>query len=187
MNEVELNHVQPDPATGLQRISLDGSASTVRVKLAADIRVEPRANDTVSIYHGALLYAISIPYHLTSSLPENYPDAPPNVRDHDLLPMGSWAYAIDPSTLRYKGLPENGTDLPNPLWSADAPTAIVATVCEIPWELEDGYAPDPPLPGNRSCSGRPFDVNLVPYGAAKLHLAEIPVVHLSESSRPSSA
>ncbi|KAG2416198.1 hypothetical protein HFD88_007391 [Aspergillus terreus] len=179
INDFQLNNVKPDPVTGLQRISLDGDVSFVRVEFGADIRVESRANDTVSIYHGALLYAIPIPYNLTSYRDSNYPDAPANVLNHDLLPTAAWAYAIDPSTLRYKGLPINTTKVPNPLWTDQAPTAITAKVCEIRWDLVDGYAPNPPRSENRSCLGDPFDIDLIPYGGAKLHLAEIPVVDLA--------
>ncbi|KAL4890309.1 hypothetical protein BDV59DRAFT_209791 [Aspergillus ambiguus] len=168
VNEFELNN----------RISLDGDVSFVRVQFGADVRVEPRANDTVSIYHGALLYAIPIAYNLTAYRDSEYPDGPPNVLNHDLLPTTAWAYAIDPSTLRYKGLPINQTAVPSPLWSDKAPTSITATVCEIRWDLIDGYAPNPPLAGNRTCLGKPRDIDLVPYGGAKLHMAEIPVVEM---------
>ncbi|KAF9894117.1 hypothetical protein FE257_009090 [Aspergillus nanangensis] len=178
VNEARLNHIQPDSVTGLQRISLDGAASTVRVQLSTEIRVQPRANDTVAIYHGALLYAIPISYDLTSYPDSDYPNGPPEVMNHDLVPTTAWAYAIDPSTLRYKGMPSSQAKLPNPLWASTAPTAITATVCEIDWSLQDGYAPNPPLAGNRTCSSDPFDIDLIPYGGAKLHMAELPVMNL---------
>jgi hypothetical protein len=52
-------------------------------------------------------------------------------------------------------------------------------VCEIDWKFtSDGYAPNPPKLGERECTGKPFEIELVPYGSAKLHMAELPTVDL---------
>ncbi|KAL1987371.1 hypothetical protein VTN96DRAFT_4087 [Rasamsonia emersonii] len=169
--------VQADPATGLHRISLDGGISTVVYSLSTDIRVEQRANDTVSIYHGALLYSVPIGENVTTHS-SNYPGAPPEVQEYTMLPTTKWALAIDPSTLRFNASQNNGS-LPNPIWTLNAPpVTITATVCEISWDLVNGYAPNPPLPGQRNCTGDPFEIALVPYGSAKLHMAELPTVSL---------
>jgi hypothetical protein len=167
--------VQPDPATGLHRISLSGGIHTVVYSLSTDIRVEPRANDTVSIYHGTLLYSIPIGENVTTRS-SNYAGAPPEALEYDYYPTTNWAFAIDPSTLRFNAAPLLES-LPNPIWTANAPpVSITAKVCEISWNLVDGYAPNPPLPGDRNCIGDPFEINMVPYGSAKLHMAELPVV-----------
>ncbi|PWY72937.1 hypothetical protein BO70DRAFT_431548 [Aspergillus heteromorphus CBS 117.55] len=143
------------------------------------LRITPRANDTISIYHGALLYAIPITYNLTSSRVPGYDSAPPNVLNRDLVPISLWAYAIDPSTLRFTGMEdENESGLQNPVWTLGAPTSVRARVCEIDWPMVDGYAANPPLKGERRCVGRPFHLDLVPYGSAKLHMAELPVMSL---------
>ncbi|PYH89615.1 hypothetical protein BO71DRAFT_413224 [Aspergillus ellipticus CBS 707.79] len=170
--------LNPSPHTGMQEIPLEPGTSHIHVTFTTDIRVDPRANDTVSIYHGALLYAIPITYNLTSQRVPGYETAPPNVLNHDLLPTSPWAYAIDPTTLRFRSM-ANGTEkLPNLLWTLGAPTSITATVCEIDWPMVDGYAANPPLKEDRRCVGKPFEIDLVPYGSAKLHMAELPVMRL---------
>ncbi|RHZ45746.1 uncharacterized protein CDV56_102200 [Aspergillus thermomutatus] len=163
----------PDTRTGMAKVPLDQGSSEVIVTFSAEIQVHCRANDTVAIYYGNLLYAIPVQYTQTSHPDQSYPNLPDNIRDYELLPTGFSAYAIDPSSLRYNGF-DGG--LSNPLWTLGAPTSITATVCEIQWELKDGYAPNPPRKGNRSCLGEPFEIDLVPYGSAKLHMAKLPVI-----------
>lgn len=46
--------------------------------------------------------------------------------------------------------------------------------CEIEWDLEKGTAKDPPPKGERVCTGEWYNVKLVPYGSAKLHMAQLP-------------
>ncbi|EEQ89916.1 uncharacterized protein BDCG_05036 [Blastomyces dermatitidis ER-3] len=180
--------LQPNPATGMHHVDLTPGKHVVIVSFATAVRVEPRANDTVAIYHGALLYSLPIDAQITS-VKTNYPGAPNNAQEYTMKPTSKWGLAIDPSTVRFNGLapasdaPNNVSRLPNPLWAEkETPTSISAMVCEIKWELtepkERGYAPEPPLVGQRECIGRPFEINLVPYGGARLHMAELPTVKL---------
>ncbi|KAF7118922.1 hypothetical protein CNMCM5793_008558 [Aspergillus hiratsukae] len=173
VNGSPLRATAPDTQTGMLKVPLRQGSSEVIVTLSAEIQVHPRANDTVAIYYANLLYAIPMQYTQTSLPAQRYPNQPDNIGDYQLLPTSSWAYAIDPSSLRYNGF--DGTPS-NPLWTLGAPTSITATVCKIQWELKDGYAPNPPLKGNRRCQGEPFEIDLVPYGSAKLHMAELPVM-----------
>ncbi|GIC84336.1 uncharacterized protein Aud_000151 [Aspergillus udagawae] len=163
----------PDTRTGMLIVPLSQSSSEVVVTLAAEVHVQSRANDTVAIYYGNLLYAIPVQYTQTSQPAQGYSNLPDNIRDYELHPTGSWAYAIDPSSLRYNGF--DGA-LSNPLWTLGAPTPITARFCEIQWELKDGYAPNPPRKGDRACQSEPVEIDLVPYGSAKLHMAELPVM-----------
>ena len=48
--------------------------------------------------------------------------------------------------------------------------------CGIEWGIEKGTAAPPPLKAERKCLGEWREVRLVPYGSAKLHMAELPVV-----------
>lgn len=141
-----------DSETGLHRIPLDAGTNSVAYTLPANIRIEPRANDTVSIYHSALLYAVPVAENIRSNH-SAYPGAPPGVQEYTMTPSTKWALAIDPSTLRFNNaLPgTNSETLPNPIWTLTAPpVSITATVCEIAWELIDGYAPNPPSSGKRT-------------------------------------
>ncbi|WEW61134.1 hypothetical protein PRK78_006624 [Emydomyces testavorans] len=174
--------VLPNPNDGQQGIFLHAGRHIVRYSLDTDIRVVPRANDTVSIYHGSLLYAIPLDPDVKYNQ-STYPGAPALAREYTMAPRKKWGLAIDPSTLRFKGLSDSLARLPNPVWAeGTSVTTIKATVCEIKWELTEprGHAPNPPHAPDRKCVDKPFEIELVPYGTAKLHMAELPVMQLSE-------
>jgi len=172
--------VYPHPSTGMHRIRLPPGKNVVVYSISAEVRILPRANDTVAIYHGSLLYAVPVGQKVTARR-ANYEGAPPQALEYSLTPTSTWGVAIDPSTLRFKASPNRDQKLPNPIWAEKAsPVSITATVCEIKWELTGGYAPNPPKIGERNCIGDPFDIELVPYGTAKLHMAELPTVDLKE-------
>ncbi|PGG95508.1 hypothetical protein AJ79_10019 [Helicocarpus griseus UAMH5409] len=174
--------LNPNPSTGIHELNMRSGKHVVTVSFDASIRVEPRANDTVSIYHGSLLYSLPITAHV-SSVRASYPGAPERAQEYTMKPTSKWGLAIDPTTLRFNSLSAK-SQLPNPLWAeTQTTTSITATVCEINWELtepkDQGYAPNPPLAEERECLGKPFEVNLVPYGTARLHMAELPTISLT--------
>ncbi|EDN05866.1 predicted protein [Histoplasma mississippiense (nom. inval.)] len=185
--------LKPSPATGMHDVSITQGKHVVTVSFATEIRVEKRARNTVAVYYGALLYAVPIDARVTY-VKSNYPGAPDSAREYTMTPSSKWALAIDPSTLRFNALaargddgaatPNNENQLPNPLWAEKATsTSISARACEIKWELTEpkgeGYAPDPPRESERECIGKPFEVKLMPYGSARLHMAELPTVKLA--------
>lgn len=177
VNDGSAHGLQADPTTGLHHLQLNKGTTTISYSLSTGIRVAPRANDTVAIYHGALLYSVPVGQNVTT-YSSNYTGAPADVQEYTILPTTSWALAIDPSTLHFNA-PAPNASLSNPVWSLNAPpVSITATVCEIEWTLVDGYAPNPPLKNQRKCTGNPLQVNLVPYGSAKLHMAELPTISL---------
>lgn len=177
--------VKPDPQTGLHRVSVPSAGKhTVEFTLSTSVRVEPRANGTVSVYYGALLFAISVG-EVVHSRRSKYPGAPAAVREYTITPNTSWGLAIDPSTLQLatSSTDENDT-LVNPIWQPGAPPIwMTVSACEIEWDLVDGYAPNPPPARQRKCIGEPFQTKLAPYGSAKLHMAEIPTVVLQSASQ----
>lgn len=180
------HRLKPDNATGLHTIVVPAGRTRVEVSFGAEIRVESRANDTVSVYHGALLYALPVAGDYYPSRPAGYPgtSAPPEANDWEILPREPWNLAIDTSTLMLFEYPNRYDEwLPNPIWHEDVPpVSISALACQIDWQLEDGYAPNPPLKGKRNCTSRAYPVELRPYGSAKLHIAELPTVDLRPGS-----
>ncbi|KAI1912603.1 hypothetical protein LOZ61_003254 [Ophidiomyces ophidiicola] len=170
--------VSPDSQNGLQAIYLRGGKHVITYSLDTGIRTVPRDNNTVSIYHGALLYAVALNPDVTYKQ-STYPGAPPLAREYTMTPRKNWGLAIDPSSLRFKGLPDPSKPLPGPVWGeGNSVTTITATVCDIEWDLTEprGHAPNPPHCEKRVCVGKPYQVELVPYGTAKLHMAELPVM-----------
>ena len=182
----EQTSLKPDQVNGLHQISIPAGTTKISYTLGAGIIVKPRANDTVSISHGALLYAIDIPANLESSWPIGYKDElpipekwlTPKARDDKLLNTMPWNIAIDPTTLRFL-TSNDGDSLPDPIFTSGSPPGyMLAKGCHIAWGLFRGTAAPPPLVGNRECLGESFEVKLIPYGAAKLHMAELPTVDL---------
>lgn len=179
--------LHPDHTTGLHIMTVPAGTTRIEVVFGARIRVERRANDTISVHHGALLYALPIAGDYRASRPARYPGtsaAPPQAHDWEILPREPWNLAVDPSTLKFYEYPNrHAKRLPNPIWHEQAPpVSISALACQIDWHLEDGYAPNPPLMGGRNCTGRAFPVELRPFGSAKLHMAELPTVDLRPGS-----
>ncbi|KAJ9643696.1 hypothetical protein H2204_001841 [Knufia peltigerae] len=180
------HRLEPDGSTGLHTMIVPAGRTRIEVLFGAQVRIEQRANDTVSIYHGALLYALSIAGDYSYSRPARYPgdSAPQRARDWTILPREPWNVAIDVSTLKFYEYPNRYAEwLPHPIWHEERPPVSISVLaCELDWELKDGYAPNPPLPGHRNCTGRAFPVELRPYGSAKLHMAELPTVDLRPGS-----
>lgn len=176
---------------------------TVDFSFTTSIRTKDRGNDTISIYHGALLYALDVGFSdstldsLSTSPADNltqYAKAntiPHQAHDHHITHTKPWNIAIDPSTLEYHTtLNNNDTNptreaeakkaLPNPIWAYEAPpNSITAKGCEIEWDVENQLPAPPPKKGERVCKeGSVREVVLRPYGSLKVHMAVLPVVKL---------
>ena len=178
--------VNPDETTGMHDVQIHDGKTIIVYEIGAEIRVEPRANDTVAIYYGALLYAISPLGDYDFHAPAHYPvgsGAPQEAHDWTIHPLSPWALAIDVSTLRFFEYPNRDEQLRPDIWAEGAPpTTISALACQINWNVTGGSASNPPLKEDRKCTSRAFMVGLRPYGSAKLHMAELPTVDLSRGS-----
>lgn len=190
----------PDPRTGMTPVPLDSGTSALTYTIGANIRVEHRANSTVAVYYGALLYALDVGQTLTTlsitlynnsyadGIPYNTsaPLIPEQVHDFAFTNTTPWNIAIDISSLTFHTT-FNGTTEPalqNPIFDYHAPpTYISGKGCEIDWPLYSGLpAPLSALPegvSHRKCTANVTDVILRPYGSLKNHMAELPTVDLS--------
>lgn len=181
--------LMPDERTGLHLMSLPAGQSKITYQLDATLRTKPRANETINVYYGALLYALEIRTSNTSTLPrqfrhpEHFHDPssiPPEVKDYQLHAISAWNYAIDPSTLMYEhGQPESDRSI----WTSDGGFRKISVQgCQIEWPVLEqsptvpGY---PPVGDAKQCSAAPVELNLIPYASAKAHMAEIPIIRLS--------
>lgn len=184
----------PDPHTGMLSLDLLSTGS-VTYKLATTIRTEDRGNDTISIYHGALLYALDVGFSdtITSNISTSATDnlaqnaaseIPEQAHDHYITNTRPWNIAIDPGTLEYHSSVSTAEDegayvLENPIWAYEAPPGwITAMGCEIGWGIERQVPAPPPAKGKRKCIGRVREVVLRPYGSLKVHMAVLPVMEL---------
>lgn len=187
--------VSADAESGLHKVgSIPAGTSSVSYHLSTSIRLEERANGSVAVHYGPLLYGLSIsssdsstvPYDYTTNAPMAAGYAPPQARDWTMVNTSAWNYAIDPSTLvyHYDGEAAPGKRLANPIWAAGAPPNVMTVqACQIEWNLYLGSVPGlVPLAGDRQCLGEAIQVELRPYGSTKLHMVDLPTVDLLSSS-----
>lgn len=188
-------NVSPDADSGLHKVaSIPTGTTAVSYNLSTSIRIEERANSSVAVHYGPLLYGLSIssqnsstvPYDYTTNAPMAAGYAPAQARDWTMLNTSAWNYAIDPSTLmyHYDGQAAPGKTLANPIWSPGAPpNYITVQACQIDWALYLGSVPGlVPLPGDRQCIDDAVEVELRPYGSTKLHVVDFPTIDLSTES-----
>lgn len=179
--------VSPDPSTGLHAIRLAGGTSEVTYTLSASVQTTARANDTFTVHHGALLFALSLPSTNTTSAPQTYRDAnavlagaPAPAVDWQLLNASAWSVAIDPTSLVFRSELDEGVGLPDPVFAPGAPPVWVeAKGCEIEgWGLYRGVMGIPPPKAERRCVSDVATYRLEPVGAAKLRVLDLPSIEL---------
>lgn len=186
--------VDPDGESGMHKVGrISAGSTTVAYNLSTSIRIEARANDTVAVHYGPLLYGLSISSENSSSVPYDYTTnepmaegyAPPEARDWTILNTSAWNYAIDPSTLEYyyDGEAAPGKTVANPIWSPGAPpNYMTVQACLIDWGLYVDSVPGlAPLAEDRECLGDAVEVELRPYGSTKLHMVDLPTISLGRS------
>ena len=176
-----------DPKTGLIEVKITPGTTNLRYEVGMELTATPRANDTVAVYRGAVLYAFYIEPKISSGPPKHFDNKteyaagtyPSQAKDFTLLNTTAWNIAIDPSTLAYHpgsgSIPSKGV-----FEDGKLPMSITVKACHIEWPLFLGAVPDSPIPKNkRKCLGETFEAVLRPYGSAKLHMSDLPTIDLS--------
>jgi hypothetical protein len=164
-------------------------SSQLTVSLDYSMRVESQnSTNSVSVYYGPLLYSLDIAYNETIGPALNWTDRTPlppdqvipEVHDHFLVPQSnlSWRIGVDPSQIKVDDQ-SSSNPLPNPIFAAGAsPVELYIAASHIDWPITTDTAALPPDPATPI--GDPFYAKLVPYGTAKLHMAELPVLSLPQ-------
>lgn len=183
--------IEPDPHTGMTKIAIAAGTTTLRCEFSSRLRVEHRANHAVSIYYGSLLYSLEIgkivkadpPHDWSNRLPLPESIIVPQVHDYNITNSTAWAVAIDLSTLQVHPRPFDSplvditSNQPDSFYSR--PIHITVHGCEIPWGYSKGVAAEPPPVEMRRCMGDSFEVRLIPFGTAQIHMSELPTIDLS--------
>ncbi|KAK0187694.1 hypothetical protein F5146DRAFT_1104624 [Armillaria mellea] len=164
----------PDWATEESVISVNGETTTLtpddaNFQWPGNSVDRKRFNDAIAINYGALNYAIELSYNNTVTEGLRYGSYDNHTKDHTLLPTTEWRLAIDPSTIEIVDRSSEVSKLPF------YPITMTATACQIDWDIFSGTAASPPQSPN-ACASDTFEVKLVPFGAAKLRLGEIPTM-----------
>ena len=206
LNDSSYTPPLPNPHSGMLGILLPRGSHTLILTLTPTLRIAPRANATIAIYNGPLLYALDVGEAITilppsmAALTRASPSSPPTIKSSPLNPSPNttiphqahdylinntlpWAIALDPDTLVFHAFntsdpsPPANASLPNPIWAYHAPASfITAQGCPIAWPLDHGVPARVPLPGQRDCTGVWREVVLRPYGSLRVHMAELPVL-----------
>ncbi|OBT61933.1 hypothetical protein VE03_08242 [Pseudogymnoascus sp. 23342-1-I1] len=174
----------PD-SSSLQQIPIKKGTTKITITFPMEIHIETR-NETVGFYYGPLLYAADIEYEETTHQPLNWTDrkplddseVDPRAHDYVLKPMTAWQFAVDPSTVVVEKTGRENEALPNPVFARDGPpTALSVDAYPIEWPVDKDTAALPPI--NPTVDPlKKTKLKLIPFGAAKLHIAQFPVAKL---------
>lgn len=182
--------VAPQSTTNTQAVPLPAGNSTVTLSLEFAPRIETRSAGGIAVYVGNLLYGLDVGQNTTSTLPHSFTDPQgagmdnipfPQVRDYYFTNTLPWNVAIDPTTMVYQGIgPTTGATLQSGVFDPQhTPNHIAVKGCQVAWGLYDGLTPDDGPDSGACVNGTVATFRLIPYGAAKLHMSEMPTVDLS--------
>lgn len=171
----------------------------VMLELPMTVRSETRFNNSAAILRGPLYFALRLPKKYTAIQNHKYqgsftwsiePGAPWNLalkldRDH---PERSFTEVVGkPGTYPFadKGDPiyDKASNTCQP-FAGDAPVILHGVGRTLPaWTLKKNSADDPP-PSPVEASGPDVPLELVPYGCARLRIAEFPVIGSTDVREP---
>lgn len=147
----------------------------VEIDLPMTLRVETRYNDAVSILRGPLYFSLKIG-ELFKPL-KRYHDTLP-VIDYAIYPTTPWNYAlqIDRENPANSATVESRAISSVPFANDKAPVVLKVKGRVLPdWVLKDNSADVPPK--SPLVSDQPLtDLELIPYGCARLRITEFPVL-----------
>jgi len=143
----------------------------VILSLPMKLRVSRHYNNSVSIHRGALTFSLRIGSRWKMIRGEE-PHA-----DYEVHPTTPWNYALvlDPEKPEQSlKVEEKGVNMPC-FTEIKAPVIITAKAKQVPSWGMDGASASPPPPSPVAASSPVEEVQLIPYGSAKLRITEFPV------------
>ncbi len=133
-----------------------------------------RPHDFKTVKRGSLVFSIPILYEERMSeyerdgVERKFPYC-----DYEYVGKPDWNYAYCDTTL--KTVTKGISDIP--FSSANPPVVLKAKVKKIDWGCEDGYdTVCAKLPASREPLGEAEEIELYPYGCAKLRMTEVPMI-----------
>lgn len=168
----------------LQQVEIEQGTTKLTVIFPMEIKTVTRGA-SVAFYRGPLLYTADIKHNEIRYSPLHYGTLEPLPADqihrdsYDAIfePVSEWRFAVDPSTVKVNRGDETA-ELRNPVFVNDGPpTSLEVEAYTIDWPVKNGTAASPPTSPTVDPS-RKRTIKLIPYGAAKLHIAEFPVAKL---------
>lgn len=94
--------------------------------------------------------------------------------DYELYPQSEWRYGFAGGEINI--VEQQGDDIP--FSSRNPRLKLKADFCRVDWEFADGYEQiAASLPKSRQALSGPMEMEMIPYGCAKLRMTEMPVVN----------
>jgi len=160
-------------ASSYHVVQVPAGITYVVLTLPMSFRVQRRYNNAASIYYGPILFALDIPPVWTVLRHFAF-----NSSDWQALPAGQWAYAIslnDQNPQNSLKLVKRSLGSSSPFSGAGSPYIVTANGKPIQWGTTNNAADPPPV--SPVMSSKPTQtLTLLPFGATKLRIAEIPVL-----------
>lgn len=144
------------------------------VTLGATPKLVSRPNNLKTVEYGALVFALPIEAEYKMKEYERdgvirkYPYC-----DYELHPKSAWNYGF--AGKEFTVCEKDGDDIP---FSSKKPrVTLKTTMCQVPWDYADGFVTvaNKTPKSNKAISG-PVEMELIPYGCAKLRMTEMPLV-----------
>ncbi len=168
---------------------------TILLDIPFKLRTERRYNNSISVLRGPLYYSLRIgkDYSETEMSYRKYDYM--GVADWQISPVTDWNYGLlldedDPGkNTRVESHPISiypwadrgdvlwsGEEKGHIIWDKDAPVVLNVQGIKLPgWGMKDNSAADPPY-SPLETDGEAVELELVPYGSAKLRITEFPHV-----------
>jgi len=172
--QTSLNGGNPKPAAaGTFHIFRRPWKNNDRVTLSLPMkpRISRRFNNAVAVHRGALTFSL----RMGSRWKQIGGEAPH--ADYEVRPTTPWNYALIVDTEKpEKSLSAEEKSVKMPCFSEiKAPVVITAKARQVPEWGMDGASAAPPPPSPVASSSPVEDIELIPYGSAKLRITEFPV------------
>ncbi len=151
-----------------------GESTVITLSFKTAPELIDRPNDLKTVKCGSLVFSLPIKYekrmheYTAKGIERKFPYC-----DYEYIPVSDWSYAYSSRELSLEA--REISDIP--FSSENPPVAVKAKVKRINWGLEDGFETVcAKIPESREPLGEEEEIELYPYGAAKLRMTELPLV-----------
>jgi len=151
-----------------------GMEETLTVTFDTKPEFIDRPHNLKSVRCGSLVFSLPIEYekkmyeYERKGVERKFPYC-----DYEYIPKSDWGYAF--SSFDFKINRKEVTDIP--FSSEKPPVTLTARMRKISWGLEDGYEHVcAKLPESRTPISDELEIELYPYGCAKLRMTEMPLI-----------
>ena len=151
-----------------------GMEETLTVTFDTKPEFIDRPHNLKSVRCGSLVFSLPIDYekkmyeYERKGVERKFPYC-----DYEYIPKSDWGYAF--SSFDFKVNRKEVTDIP--FSSEKPPVTLTARMRKISWGLEDGYEHVcAKLPESRTPISDELEIELHPYGCAKLRMTEMPLI-----------